>query len=353
MVAVTVAAVQSAPVFMDRDATIAKVAALAGQAASDGARLVAFPEAFVPGYPDWVWRTRPWDATATELYSRLYHQAVVIGSPACDRLAETARQLGIWLSVGVTERDPRGSTLYNTLLHFSPAGIVAGRHRKLMPSGGERLVWGAGDGSGLQTIGTGFGRLGGLICWENYMPLARAALYARGVDIYLAPTWDNSEVWVPTLRHIGKEGRTYVIGVTACIRASDLPADLPGRTEIYGGTEDWLSRGNSAIIAPGGDVIAGPLIGAEGIVCAEIDTEAAAASRQQFDPAGHYSRSDVLRLTVDASPRAAATFRAEGAEEAEPPGSLARTSGAAAPAGEPELALDRLALADVADGPAR
>ena len=139
-----------------------------------------------------------------------------------------------------------------------------------MPSGGERLVWGAGDGSGLATIEAGFGRLGGLICWENYMPLARSALYAQGIDIYLAPTWDNSEVWIPTLQHIAKEGRTYVVGVTACIRATDLPEDLPGRADLYGGAEDWLSRGNSAIIAPGGDIIAGPLTGEEGIVCAEI-----------------------------------------------------------------------------------
>jgi len=311
---VTVAAVQAAPEFLDRDATIAKVVALAEQAASRGARLVAFPEAFVPGYPDWVWRTRPWDATATVLYARLLEQAVVADSPACDALAEAARRLGIWLSVGATERDETGSTLYNALLHFAPDGTLAGRHRKLMPSGGERLVWGAGDGAGLAAIEAGFGRLGGLICWENYMPLARSALYAQGIDIYLAPTWDNSEVWIPTLRHIAKEGRTYVVGVTACIRATDLPGDLPGRADLYGGAEDWLSRGNSAIIAPGGDIIAGPLTGEEGIVCAEIDTEVARAARQQFDPVGHYSRSDVLRLTVDTTPRAAVTFRRDDAD---------------------------------------
>jgi nitrilase len=311
---VTVAAVQAAPEFLDRDATIAKVVALAEKAASQGARLVAFPEAFVPGYPDWVWRTRPWDATATALYARLLEQAVVADSPACDALAKTARRLGIWLSVGATERDQAGSTLYNALLHFAPDGTLAGRHRKLIPSGGERLVWGAGDGSGLAAIEAGFGRLGGLICWENYMPLARSALYAQGIDIYLAPTWDNSEVWIPTLRHIAKEGRTYVVGVTACIRATDLPEDLPGRADLYGGAEDWLSRGNSAIIGPGGDIIAGPLTGEEGIVSAEIDTEVARAARQQFDPVGHYSRSDVLRLTVDATPRAAVTFRRDDAD---------------------------------------
>jgi nitrilase len=323
---VTVAAVQAAPVLADRDATVAKVITLAEQAAAEGARLVVFPEAFVPGYPDWVWRCRPWDATSTQLYRRLLDQAVVAGSPATQLLAETARRLGIWLCVGADERDEDGATLYNSLLSFAPDGSLAARHRKLMPTGAERLVWGTGDGSTLTVTDTGFGRLGGLICWENYMPLARAALYARGIDIYLAPTWDNSDVWVPTLRHIAKEGRCYVIGVTACIRSSDLPAGLPGRDELYGGAEDWLSRGNSVIVGPDGEILAGPLTGEEGIIFAEIDAAAARTARQQFDPVGHYSRSDILRLTVDATPRAAVSFRRCDAE-----GVPARPDGAEVP----------------------
>jgi nitrilase len=157
-------------------------------------------------------------------------------------------------------------------------------------------------------VDTPFGRLGGLICWENYMPLARAALYGRGIDVYLAPTWDNSDVWVPTLRHIAKEGRIFVVGVTACIRASDLPDDLPGREDLYGDPGEWLSRGNSVVVGPDGEIVAGPLVGEQGIVYAEIDANTARTARQQFDPVGHYSRSDALRLTVETAPRTAVSF---------------------------------------------
>ena len=308
---VRVAAVQAAPVLLDRDATVDRVVDLAEKAAAEGARLVVLPEAFVPGYPDWVWRTRPWDGQATALYARLLDQAVVVGSPATDALADAARRLGIWLAVGVSERDPHGSTLYNTVLYFSPGGVLAGRHRKLLATGGERLVWGMGDGSTLTVLDTPFGRLGGLICWENYMPLARAAMYAQGIDIYLAPTWDNSDVWVPTLRHIAKEGRVHVIGVNSCIRGADVPTGLPGRDDLYGGEDDWLSRGNTVIVGPDGEVLAGPLIGQAGTLFAELDADRARAARHEFDPVGHYGRSDILRLVVDSAPHEPATFEGQ------------------------------------------
>jgi nitrilase len=308
MESVRVAAVQAAPVLLDRDATLEKVMSLAEKAAAEGAGLVVLPEAFVPGFPEWVWRTSPWDDHASALYARLLDQAVVVGSPATDALAGTARRLGIWLCLGVDERDPHGGTVYNTLLYFSPDGTLAGRHRKLMPTGPERLVWGMGDGSTLTVMDTPFGRLGGLICWENYMPLARAALYGQGIDIYLAPTWDNAEVWLATVRHIAKEGRVFVVAVNSCIRGADVPADVPGRQDLYGGEDDWMSKGNTVIVDPDGEVLAGPLVGEEGMLFAELDAGRARAARQQFDPVGHYSRSDILRLVVDTTPHDPVTF---------------------------------------------
>jgi nitrilase len=208
----------------------------------------------------------------------------------------------------VDERDASSTTIYNTYLYFGPDGSLLGKHRKLMPTGGERLAWGFGDGSTLCSFDTPFGRLGGLTCWENYMPLARAAMYAQGVEVYLAPTWDNSDVWVASMRHIAKEGRMYVLGLNSCIRGSDVPADLPGRDDLYGGADDWLSRGNTCIVSPEGELLAGPLVEAEGILTAELDVSVVHRSRQQFDPVGHYARPDVFRLTVDISAKPPVTF---------------------------------------------
>ena len=307
---VIAAAVQAAPVWLDRAATLDKLVGLTEKAAGDGAGLVVFPETFLPGYPDWVWRCTPWDATSDALFGRMQDQAVVVGSQTTDLLGETAGRLGVWLCVGVDERDPHGSTLYNTLLYFAPDGTLAGTHRKLMPTGGERLVWGMGDGSTLPVLDTAFGRLSGLICWENYMPLARAALYAQHVDVYVAPTWDDSDSWVASMRHIAKEGRMYVIGVNTVQRVTDVAPDVPGHAEHYsGGPDDWMSRGNSVIVGPDGTVLAGPVREQEEILLAELDIVAARRSRQQFDPAGHYSRPDVFQLTVDATRRPGVSTR--------------------------------------------
>ena len=302
-----VAAVQTSPVFLDREATVEKVIGLIHEAAQLGAGLVVFPETFIPTYPDWVWRTTPWDQAATDLYRIFFEQSVVVPSDVTERLGQAAAENGCYVSIGVNERDEHGSTIYNTQLTFSSDGELVARHRKLMPTGGERLVWGMGDGSTLDVIDTPFGRLGGLTCWENYMPLARAALYAQGIDVYVAPTWDNSDSWVASMRHIAKEGRVYVVGVNFCLRESDIPEDLPHRDELYKGDE-YVTEGNSVIVGPDGDVLAGPLVGSEGILTAKIDIGHARALRFQFDPVGHYGRPDVLRLVVDRSANRSVSF---------------------------------------------
>ncbi len=294
---VTVAAVQATPVFLDRDATVAVIAADIARAAACGAELVVFPEAIVPGYPDWVWRTAAW--SDREWYRRLHDQAVDVPGPATAQLGMAAREAGVWVAVGVTERVSSG-TLYNTLVYIKPDGEVAGRHRKLMPTGGERTVWGNGDGSTLTVVDTAFGRVGGLICWENLMPLARSAMYQQGIDIYLAPTWDNSDSWISTLRHIAREGRVFVIGTNSCLRGSDVPRDLPGAAEMYGGDDDWMSRGNTVIVGPDGAVVAGPLVGQAGMLVATLDLGDLTLARREFDPVGHYARPDVFQLSVSA-----------------------------------------------------
>jgi nitrilase len=298
-----VAAVQAAPVFLDRDATVAKARSLIAEAAGQGASLVVFPEAFVAGYPDWVWRTPAWHDR--EFARRLADSAVEIPSAATEQLAQAAAEAGVYVAIGVNER--AGGTLYNTLLYFTPDAALAGRHRKLMPTGGERIIWGMGDGSTLDVVATPFGVVGGLICWENYMPLARAAMYARGVDIYLAPTWDNSDTWLATLQHIAKEGRLYVIGVAPLLHGGDVPAELRG--ELYAEAGDWMSRGHTAIVAPGGQILAGPVTERAEILYAQTDLSEIQASRREFDPVGHYARPDVFTLTVDARRRAPVEFR--------------------------------------------
>jgi len=304
---VMVAAVQATPAYLDRDATIDIACERIGTAADNGAKIIAFGEAFVAGYPDWVWRRTPHQDA--DWFRRFQEQAVVVPSSATDRLGEAARAAHAYVAIGVDERDAEGSTVYNSLVYFGPDGRVLGVHRKLMPTGGERLVWGVGDGSGLGVHDTPYGRLGGLICWENYMPLARAAMYAQGVDILVAPTWDNSDAWVPTLRHIGKEGRMHVIGVTSFITAADVRDRVPGFAAIYADDPgDFLSRGNSAITNHEGEILAGPLVGEAGIVYATLDVDAARASRRMFDPMGHYARSDVFKLTVDRRAKPAVEF---------------------------------------------
>jgi nitrilase len=299
---VIVACVQAEPVVLDREATLDRLAELAAEAARAGAGLVAFPEAFVPAYPSSVWAKAlaGWtDPRAKAAFALLAREAVEIPGAAADRLGSIAAEHGVWLVTGVTEAEPeRPGTLYNTLLFHDPDGRLALHHRKLVPTNHERLVWGPGDGRGLRAVQTGLGRLGGLICWENYMPLARFSLYESGVEIYVASTADDSEPWQATLVHIARESRAFVLAPAHFQRASAYPQDFPLWDELAG--IDVIGRGGSAILAPDGTYLAGPLYDEEGILYAELDPSRLAEERQRFDPAGHYHRPDVLQLDVRA-----------------------------------------------------
>jgi nitrilase len=290
-----VAAVQSTPALLQRAETLQIVAEQTAEAARQGAGLVVFPESFVPGYPDWVWRRLP--MSDGDWWARFSDQAVDVDGTDLAPVREAAREAQVWVALGVTER-LASRTLNNTVVYIDPDGEIAGRHRKLIPTGAERLVWGNGSDHLLTIVDIGGFRVGSLICWENYMPLARAAMYQRGIDVLLAPTWDNSDEWVPTLRHIAKEGQIFVVGVTACIRGTDVPRDLSAADDIYGGDDDWMSKGNTTIVAPGGEILAGPLIGERGTVVADLDMDRITAGRRMFDPVGHYARPDVFTLTV-------------------------------------------------------
>jgi len=297
---VVVACVQAEPAILDRAATLDKLAELTRDAAGRGAQLVVFPETFVPAYPSSAWAKflAGWaDPRAKGAFAMLARESLDVPGPDADRLGEIAREHEVWLVTGVNERDPeRPGTLYNSLLYHAPDGTLAVHHRKLVPTNHERLVWGQGDGEGLRAIETSIGRIGGLICWENYMPLARFALYESGVEIYIASTADDGDAWQSTLIHIARESRAFVVSPSHFQRGSSYPADFPLRDEIAG--HDPLGRGGSAILGPDGAYLAGPLYDEEGILYADLDPRRLAEERQRFDAAGHYHRSDVLELHV-------------------------------------------------------
>ncbi len=302
---VTVACVQVEPAIFDREATIDRLAACTEEASARGASLVVFPEAFVPAYPSSVWAkalAASGDPRAKAAFALLARQAVAVPGPAAERLASVAKRQDVVLVVGVTEIDPeRPGTLYNTLLGFGADGSLALRHRKLVPTNHERLVWGPGDGDGLRAIETPIGRVGGLICWENYMPLARFALYESGVEIYIASTADDGDAWQSTLVHLARESRAFVVSPCHFQRAASYPEDFPLREELT--DVEVIGRGGSAILAPDGTYLAGPLYDGEGILYADLDPVRLLEERQRFDPVGHYHRPDVLALSVRARDR--------------------------------------------------
>ena len=291
---VKVACVQAEPVVLDKAATIDKLEGLVAEAAGEGAKLALFPETFIPVYPSSRWvRFLAGGGDAKTTFGRLARESVEVPGPDTERLGAIAREHSIRLAVGANER--AGGTLYNALLVFGPDGSLDIHHRKLMPTNHERLVWGLGDGGGLEAVETEIGRVGGLICWENMMPLARFALYQSGVEIYLAPTAEDEETWQISIQYIARESRSFVLSCCVFQRASSYPDDV----QLADGDE-LVGRGGSAILAPDGSYLAGPLWDEEGILYADLDPQMLYEERQRFDAAGHYHRPDVLSLKVSA-----------------------------------------------------
>jgi nitrilase len=307
-----IAVVQQPPVLLNREASLAKALASLDEAVGNGAELVTFPETYLPGYPEYIWGLRPGDdhELSRELHQRLLASAVDVEAGHLLPLQEAARNHGIVVVIGMHERDSAfsRSSLYNTLVTIGPDGTILNRHRKLVPTNPERMIWAPGDAAGLRVVDTPVGRLGGLICWENYMPLARFSLYAQGIQVYVASTWDEGEVWLASMRHIAAEGRCWVLGNGCSMKAGDIPADFPERDRLYPDLNKWLNPGDSIIVAPGGRVVAGPLHEAHGILYAEVDAAAVDAARYTLDAAGHYNRPDIFSLTVRRGRAAPITF---------------------------------------------
>jgi nitrilase len=295
---IRVAVVQAGPFPFDLEKTLVKSQELIQQAAAGGAKLVVFPEAFVGGYPkgiDFGARVGSRTPAGRGWFRRYFEGAIDVPGPETERLAESARLQGVWLVMGVIERD--GGTLYCTVLFFSPEGDLAGKHRKLMPTAMERLIWGCGDGSTLPVLATPLGRIGAVICWENYMPLLRTAMYAKGVQLYCAPTVDDRETWVPTMRHVAIEGRCFMLSACQFIRREAYPADYD---PMQGNDpQTVLIRGGSLIVNPLGQVLAGPYYGGECILTAELNLGEIAEGKYDLDTTGHYSRPDIFRLEVN------------------------------------------------------
>lgn len=295
------AVIQSAPVAFDVGGTLVRIAEQAEIAAQRGARLAVWPEAFLGGYPkgsDFGIRLGARSAEGREAFQRYFEAAIEVPGPVIGRLGEIAERHRMEMMIGVVERD--GGTLYCTTVLIGSDGILRGKHRKLVPTALERCVWGRGDGSTLMVEDTELGRIGSAICWENYMPLFRASLYAKGVQLYCASTVDDRDVWQSTMRHIAVEGRCFVLSSCQHLRQGDLPSNWS--TDFGSEPEDVLIRGGSVIIDPLGEVLAGPIYDEDGVLCAEIDPGALARGRFDLDVSGHYSRGDVFDLTVRESP---------------------------------------------------
>ncbi|HEU0199484.1 MAG TPA: carbon-nitrogen hydrolase family protein [Burkholderiaceae bacterium] len=302
-----IAVVQRPPVFLDRAVSLEVAIASVREAAQAGAQLIVFPESFLPGYPVWMWRLRPgtdMELTA-QIHALLHANSVSLAGDDLMPLRQAAKAHNAIVICGIHERDSEfsGGTLYNTVVVIGADGSILNRHRKLMPTNPERMVWGPGDASGLRSIATPHGRIGTLLCWESYMPLVRYALYAQGIDLYITPTYDSGERTAATMQHIAREGGCWVACCGYAFQGRDIPAAFPGRAQLYPNADEWINPGDSVVVAPGGKIAAGPLHEERGILYAQIDLERVAMARRTLDVVGHYARPDLFRLEVDTRPQ--------------------------------------------------
>ncbi|MEQ8303647.1 MAG: carbon-nitrogen hydrolase family protein [Cyclobacteriaceae bacterium] len=292
------AVVQASPVIFDKMATIEKISSLVKQASKTGARLVLFPEVFIPGYPRGLsFGTVVGSRTneGRELFLKYWENSIEIPGPETVQLAKLAKETKTFLVIGVTEKDKVSDTLYCSLIYFSPEGELIGKHRKIKPTAAERIIWGEGDGSDLKVYQTSIGKMGGLVCWENYMPLARMALYEQGIEIYLAPTADCRQSWQATLTHIACEARCFVLGCNQYVTKDQYPREMQKELENQ---PSLMCSGGSVIISPLGQVLAGPVFDKEEVLYAEIDHDEIIKSKMDFDVIGHYARPDIFDFNV-------------------------------------------------------
>lgn len=295
----TIAAAQLTPVFLNKEKTVEKACSAILEAGKNGAELIVFPEAFISGYPDWVWLYPPHkNNELSELYIKLVQNAISVPDASTDKLCKAAKEANINVVMGMNERNSEvsNSSLFCSLLFIDNTGEIIGKHRKLMPTNCERLVWAQGNGSTLTSYDTSIGKIGGLICWENFMPLARTAIYEAGTQIYVAPTWDKGPNWLGTIQHIAREGGLFVVSSCMTLRVEDLPENLKS---IYPEGKDWISKGLSCIVNPKGEIISGPLDSEEGILYADIDLDEIISAKRKFDAVGHYARPDVFNFSVN------------------------------------------------------
>lgn len=302
------AVIQAAPVLFNTPQSLQKLSDLAADATKQGAKLLVFPEAFIGGYykgHDFGVSMGIRSPEGREAFRRLFENAIDVPGKDTEFIGQIARDCAVHLVVGVIERD--GGTLYCTALLFGPEGTLLGKHRKLMPTAMERVIWGSGDGSTLPVVETKLGRIGSVICWENYMPLLRTAMYAQGIELYCAITVDDRDTWLPTVTHIALEGRCFVLSACQFLQRSDLTSCYP--TERFPASQDILIRGGSCIIGPMGQFLAGPKYGEECVLTADIDRSEIIKAKFDFDVVGHYSRPDVFRLEVNERAMRSVTFR--------------------------------------------